>query len=98
MVFIPIKNILNSWLEADKFKSVISGRQVVSLANQYFRDIKKWPSNAIRAISFDKGRLTIQCFQNVISSELRLDELNFRKYLEEKVPEIKINKIFYKIK
>ena len=98
MAFIPLKDVLGSWLQADKFKSIIQERQLINLVNQYFQKNKKWPSFVVRAISFRQGRLVIQCSQNVISSELRLDELNFRKYLGNKIPQVKIKQIFYKIK
>lgn len=98
MVFIPIKDILGSWLQAEKFKSIIHERQIINWANKYFQENKRWPANMVKAISFHRGRLVIQCSQNVISSELRLEELNFRKYLKEKVPQVKIDQIFYKIK
>lgn len=98
MVFVPLKDVLSSWLQADKFKSTIQERQIISLANKYFSENKKWPSFVVRAISFRQGRLVIQCTKNVVSSELRLDELNFRKYLANKIPGVKIKQIFYKIK
>ncbi|MDD3098563.1 MAG: DciA family protein [Candidatus Pacebacteria bacterium] len=98
MVFVPIKNIFYSWLSSDKFKKVFQGRQVVSWANKYFIENKKWPSHVVKANSFNQGRLVIQCFQGVISSELRLEESQLRKYLKEKMPKIQVKKIFYKIK
>lgn len=98
MVFIPIKNIFSSWLRSEKFKKIFQERQVISWANKYFQENKKWPTYVVRAISFKKGRLAIQCRQGVISSELRLEESSFRKYLEGKMPQIKINQIFYKIR
>lgn len=98
MAFVPIKNIFNSWLSSDKFKKVFQERQIISWANKYFQENKNWPSHIVRANSFNQGRLVIQCFQGVISSELRLEESQLRKYLESKMPKIKIKKIFYKIK
>jgi CRISPR/Cas system endoribonuclease Cas6 (RAMP superfamily) len=98
VAFVPIKNIFNSWLSSDKFKKIFQGRQVISWANKYFQENKKWPTHIVRANSFNQGRLVIQCFQGVISSELRLEEPQLRRYLEGKMPQVKITKIFYKIK
>lgn len=99
MVFVPIKDVLNSWLDAERFKKVIQERQVINWANRYFEKNKKWPPHIIKAIAFsNQGRLIIQCCQGVISSEMRLEELNFKKYLKEHVPQAQIKQIFYKIK
>jgi hypothetical protein len=98
VVFVPIKNIFNSWLSSDRFKKVFQERQLISWANKYFQENKKWPSHIVRANSFNQGRLVIQCLQGVIASELRLEEPQLKKYLEGKMPKIQIKKIFYKIK
>jgi len=50
-----------------------------------------------KASSLNRGELTIKCCRAVISSELRLEELQLRDYLKKRIPDVKIDKIFYKI-
>ena len=99
MTFIPLRDVLNSWLKTGKFKKALQEQEVIKWANKYFQENKKWPFNLVKAVAFSKeGCLTIKCSQGVISSELRLEESNFKKYLAEKVPLARVNQIFYKIK
>lgn len=97
MSFIPLKEVLNTWLSSKKFRKVFQGQQVVKTANQYFKERKNWPPDMVKASFFSQGRLIIKCRQSVISSEIRLEESQLKKYLQKRLPGIKIDKIFYKI-
>lgn len=97
MVFIPIKKALNSWLKSRRFEKPLQERQVINITNQYFRERKNWPVNIVRASFFKQGRLIIKCRKPVISSELRLEETELKKYIQKRIPGMKIDKIFYRI-
>lgn len=98
MTFIHIKQLIDGWLKSKKNERFIQEQQITDLLNQYFQKRKNWPKQEIKANLLNQGQLIIRCRHGFISSEMKLDELRIKKYLEEKLPGIKINKIFYKIK
>jgi len=97
MVFIPIKQALQNWSNNKRLRSFFQGQEAINVINQYFRERKNWSIDIVKASSLEQGVLTIKCCRAVISSELRLEESKLRAYLKERIPRIKIDKIFYKI-
>ena len=98
MVFIPIKQALQNWSSNKKLKSFFQGQKAICLINQYFKERKNWSTDIVRASSLKQGVLVIKCCRAVISSELRLEESELRVYLKQRIPKVKIDKIFYKIR
>jgi len=97
MAFSPIQKLLHNWLKTKKFEDSLQKKQVLDLVNQYIKENKNWPPSIARASFFDKGNLTIKCQQSAISSELHMEELSLKKYIQEFLPEVKIKKIFYSL-
>ena len=97
MVFIPIRQVLKNWSSTKKLKSFFQGQEAINVINQYFKDRKNWSVDIVKVSSLKQGVLIIKCCRSVISSELRLEESKLRIYLKERIPKIKIDKIFYKI-
>jgi len=95
--FITLKKTLKNWPKTKKFKKFFQSQEVLNVVNQYFKERKNWPLNMAKASSLNREELTIKCCRAVISSELRLEELQLRDYLKKNIPDVKINKIFYKI-
>jgi len=96
--FIPLKKTLKNWPKNKKLKKFFQNKKAIDIVNQYFKEKKKWSLDIAKATSLNQGELTIKCCRAVISSELRLEELKLKDYLRKRIPEVEINKIFYKIK
>jgi len=95
--FITLKNVLKNWPKTKKFKKFFQSQEALNVVNKYFKERKNWSLDIVKASSLNQGELTIKCCRAVISSELRLEELQLRKYLKKRIPDVKIDKIFYKI-
>ncbi|MHA1343619.1 MAG: hypothetical protein ACTSQG_06515 [Promethearchaeota archaeon] len=98
MGFIPLKKTLKNWPKTKKFKKFFQNEKALDVINQYFKERKNWSLDIAKASSLNQGELTIKCCRAVISSELRLEELKLKDYLRKRIPDVEINKIFYKIK
>ena len=70
--------------------------KILEVANEYLKEQKKWPLDLAKATSFQRGNLTFECQRGAIASELHLNERDFRLYCEERIPRVKINRIFYR--
>ena len=97
MGFITLKRALKNWPKTKKFKKFFQSQEALNVVNQYFKERKNWSLDIVKASSLNQGELTIKCCRAVISSELRLEELQLRDYLKKRIPDVKIDKIFYKI-
>jgi len=97
MAFSPIQKLLDNWFKTKKFEGSLQKKQVIDLVDKYIQEHKNWPSDIARASFFDKGNLTIKCQQSAVASELHMEELSLRKYIQESLPEVKIKKIFYNL-
>ena len=97
MAFITLKKTLKNWPKAKRFKNFFQSQKALNIVNQYFKERKNWSSNIAKASSLNQGELTIKSCRAVISSELRLEESELRAYLKKRIPDVKIDKIFYKI-
>jgi len=98
VVFITLKKTLKNWPKTKKFKKFFQNQEALNVINQYFKERKNWSLDIAKASSLNQGELTIKCCRAVISSELRLEELQLKAYLKKRIPNIKIDKIFYKIR
>ena len=97
MAFITLKKTLKNWPKAKRFKNFFQSQKALNIVNQYFKERKNWSLNIAKASSLNQGELTIKSCRAVISSELRLEESELRAYLKKRIPDVKIDKIFYKI-
>lgn len=98
MAFISIKQALENWSSNKRLKSFFQGQEAINIINQYFKERKNWSTDIVKASSLKQGVLIIKCCRAVISSELRLEEPKLMTYIKEKIPKIKIDKIFYTIR
>jgi len=96
--FITLKRVLKNWPKTKKFKKFFRSQEALNIVDQYFKERKNWSLDIAKASSLNQGELTIKCCRAVISSELRLEESQLRDYLKKRIPDVKINKIFYKIR
>ena len=97
MAFITLKKTLKNWPKAKRFKNFFQSQKALNIVNQYFKERKNWSLDIAKASSLNQGELTIKSCRAVISSELRLEESELRAYLKKRIPDVKIDKIFYKI-
>ena len=97
MAFITLKKTLKNWPKAKRFKNFFQSQKALNIVNQYFKERKNWSLNIAKASSLNQGELTIKSCRAVISSELRLEESELRAYLKKRIPDVRIDKIFYKI-
>jgi len=97
VAFITLKNTLKNWPKAKRFKKFFQSQEALNVVNQYFKERKNWSLDIAKASSLNQGELTIKSCRAVISSELRLEESELRAYLKKRIPDVKIDKIFYKI-
>jgi len=96
MIFVPLKETLNDWAKKKDLNKFFNSDKVIQLVNQYLKEQQKWPLNSLRAISFNRGNLTILGATKEIVANFKTDETNLKLYLGQQLPEIKINKIIYK--
>ena len=97
MAFSPLSELLGRKIKHLGLDRVLEGQRVKDIVDTYLSRNFKIPDKQVFVKNYKNGTLTIMCQKSVISSGLKMKEGELRDYLKQKMPNIKIKKIFYQL-
>jgi len=97
MAFSSLSELLGRKIKHLGLDKVLEGQRIKDIVDTYLSRNLKIPETQAFVKNYKNGTLTIMCQKSVISSGLKMREEELRDYLKQKLPKIKIKKIFYQL-